>query len=325
MSRPVLPGALAALALVLAAAPAAAQGTLRLSQTSSYTLAHLGSGEMQQTIDFGADRQRTATTGKGKVLLFSQDLAGTQIVRLDEGKIYQLDDKKKTYATRSFAELRAELEKAQRSAQQSAQQPAGAKKEEEVRWSVVGEGAKRTGERQTIHGFTTEQVLVKLSVVAEDVKTKEKTTMLYLTGELWVDDSQAEAAKLSRQFAERFARELGMDPRTGANPYARWLQELYGEAAKIPGLAIRSTFLVEMPQAEASGQQQGEPRAAAGDPVGAALGGLLKRARKPAEPAPGSGPTAPGRAVLFRTVTEVTSISRPSDASFEVPAGYRPG
>ena len=47
-----------------------------------------------------------------------------QIIDLTEEKIYDLDIKKKTYKVTTFAQLRAEMEKARREAEQSAREAA---------------------------------------------------------------------------------------------------------------------------------------------------------------------------------------------------------
>ena len=74
---------------------------------------------------FGGKGAREGVTSivavKGNRKATMSDSTG-QIIDLSEEKIYDLDIKKKTYKVTTFAQLRAEMEKAQREAEQSARE-----------------------------------------------------------------------------------------------------------------------------------------------------------------------------------------------------------
>jgi hypothetical protein len=315
-------------ASLFAAAPALAQGGLVVQQHTTFEIARIASGDLNQTVQLnGAQQQKTTTQGRSKFLLFSRDASGTEIVRLDQGKLYSIDDKKKSYKVQDFAEVRAEMEKAQKEAEKA--NARDARDTDDARLYVTIDDVKKTGEKKTINGFQTEQSVLRMTVMAENKKTGEKAPLFVLTGDFWLDASQHQAMRANQAFATAYAQQLGLDPGIAGNPYARWIGELQKESAKLQGYPILSTITMEAAEdAQSGGAQKSEPAASGtptspGDAVGKALGGLMRRAKdsKKEESASSSRP------VLFRSTTEVKSISTaaPAASEFEVPAGYKQG
>jgi len=323
------PLAVATVAL-LAATPGVAQNGLVVQQHTTYEIARIASGDLNEIVHLsGAQQSKTVTQGRSKFLLFSRDASGTEIVRLDQGKLYSLDDKKKSYKVQSFDELRAQMEKTQKEAEKANAQQV--RDTSSVRLYVTSEGVKKTGEKKTINGFQTEQAVLSMTVMAEDRKTGEKSPLFVLTGDFWLDPSQHQAMRANQAFAEAYVKQLGLDPKMAANPYARWIGELQKESGKLEGYPILTTITMESAEsAQSGGGAQGQNAQAAsgtptspGDAVGKALGGLMRRAKdSKKEDSPSSG-----RPVLFRSTTEVKSISTaaPAASEFEVPEGYRQG
>lgn len=315
---------------LLAAAPAWAQSGLVVQQHTSFEIARVSSGDLTQTVHLSGTQQlKTVTQGRAKMLLFSQDASGTEIVRLDQDKFYSLDDKKRSYKVQSMAEVRARLEKSQHDMEQAAAAMTTAADTSQVRLYVINNGVQRTGERKTINGFQTEQSVLRMTVMGEDKKTGEKAPLFVLTADLWLDASQHQAVRANEAFYQAYIQHLGIDPRTVLNPYGRWVSDLQAESAKLQGYPILSTYTLEAAEDPKSAGAQGQSApsasgapASAGDAVGKALGGLMRRAQNKKDDAPTSA-----RPVLFRTTTEVKSISTtaPAAAEFEVPAGYRQG
>jgi hypothetical protein len=309
---------LAAVALI--ATQGQAQEGLTVKQKTTYSLGRLGGGDLTETVQLAGDRQKTTTEGRVKVLIVSRDASATSIVRLDEGNVYTLDPRRRRYQVVSLPEVRAQMERTAREMEAGADVHV---EDDEMRMWIEAEPIRRTGERRLVNGFDTEQTVVKLTVMGENRRTGESGPVFFLTGDIWVDASHTAAARLSHQFAHRWAEALGVDPRSAGNPFARWLKELYQASESIDGYAILSEFRMEAPAPERP-PVEARDASAATDPVGAVLGGLARRATRGRQEA--AGPVAaPGRSLLFHSTTEVTSIQTGSipAAEFEVPQGFR--
>jgi hypothetical protein len=308
----------ATVATTIATAPSvlASQAGIVVQQKTTFNVAHVSNADLQQTVSIlGADRAKTVTIGKMKVLIMSMDASGTEITRLDQGQVIKLDDKKKKYETLSLAEMRATLAKQQKDAEKSA---TDAQEKDNVRYYAVADEARRTGERKTINGLSTEQILIKITVMAENTKTKQTGPFMHLTADLWVDPSQRDAARVSMAFFMAQQQALGVDPTMATNPYAKWMKDVNAEMAKLEGYPIRTTMTFEAEVDSASAAANKEDKASGGGNPMRGLGGLL--GKKKDEPAANSS----GRPVLFTVTTEVLSISTtpPAASEFEIPAGY---
>lgn len=322
MQRLRIPILSAAAALILATpALASAQAGLVVEQKSTYNIARIGNADLKQKVMFhGNDRQKTVTEGRMRFLVFSRDAGGTEIVRLDQGQIHRLDDRRRQYQTNSIADLRVEFEKAQKDAEAAAPE---SRQQDDVRLWVEAEPARRTGERKTINGFSTEQVIFQATVMGEDTRTGEKSPVFHLIADAWIDPSQAQAAQVSRGFMDAYMAQLGVDPRIPGNPYGPWIRDLFTEIAKVDGLAIVAHMVLEA-EPEADGAEgRGERAADNTDPVGAAVGAMMRRVARPQEQP--TNPAATGRPLLFSMSNEVLSISAaaPAASEFEIPGGYR--
>ena len=302
-------------ALITLPATLVAQAGVVIEQHTTFNIAKLTSGDLQQTVSIlGVDRAKIVTSGKSKVLIMSVDASGTEITRLDHDQAIRLNDKKKTYTIKSLAEERADLMKQQQDAAKSA---AEEKEKDDVVLTAVLDGARRTGEKQVINGFSTEQALIKITVFAENTKTKEKGVAFHITADMWFDPSQAEAGRVSQAFFAARVKALGIDPSAAGNPYAKWLDNVNIEMARMSGYPIRTTITIEgVADTAATKQQTGD---APPTSIGGALGGMFgKKKSAPAPASPHGGP------VLFTSMTEVLTISMraPAATEFEIPAGY---
>jgi hypothetical protein len=326
LSVPVL-----SLALAFSAGTVAAQDGLVVEQKTTYSIARVGNGDLTQTMMLlGDDRMKTKTEGRVRFLVFSRDASGTELIRLDQRQVYDIDDRRRRYQVRSLDQTRSEMESQQQQAQAAVadvQQDDG-----DVRYTIETDGFQRTGQRQTINGFSTEQGLLKLTIVAEDTRTGEKSPVFYLTADMWMDQSQRAVGRATQAFHMNYMQQLGIDPRTAGNPYGRWLSDLYKQMADIEGYPIRTTITFEAAvepgeaaQAPAAERRDQQPTASdvAANPVGAVAGRLARRAAQARQQQ--AQEQRSGRPVLFTTTTEVISISTraPSSAEFEVPEGYR--
>lgn len=303
------------LAILAAPVAAFAQSGVVVQQHTTFNVAKLSSGDLQQTMSIlGADRAKTVTVGKTKILIISVDASGTEITRLDQDQVIRVDDKKKNYTIKSLAEMRADLLKQQKDIQKSAE----SEERDGTRAYAVVDEARRTGEKQVINGFSTEQLLVKISIYSENTRTGVKTLTNHLTADVWFDPSLAEAARVTAAYRAAQQKALGIEPTMAANPYAKWLSNVDGEMARISGYPIRSTITYEGLAAPASppdAKVEDKPPTS----LGGAIGGMF--GKKKSDPPP-VGPY--GGPILFTASTEVSKISTttPAAAEFEIPAGY---
>ena len=310
--------ALTATILAIAPATLVAQSGIVVQQKMTFNVAGVTNADLQQTISIlGADRAKTVTVGKMKVVILSVDASGTEITRLDEGQVMKLNDKKKTYTVKTIAEMRADLAKQQKDAEKSA---ASGREKDDIRYYPVLDEARRTGERKTINGFNTEQVSIKITVMGEDQKTKKTAPYMHLITDMWIDPSQRDAGRVSMAYAMAQQQALGVDPAMAANPYAKWMKDINAEMAKLEGYPIRSVMTFEAEVDSASAANKDNNAGARGNPM-AALGGMFGKKKSEEPAAAGSGS---GRPVLFTATIEVQSITStpPAGSEFEVPVGY---
>jgi hypothetical protein len=299
-----------------------AQDGLTVTQKTTMNMGRLGGGDLQQTVMIrGTDRHKVVTEGRMRVLVISRNAASTDIVRLDEGQIYMLDTRRKNYTTQGISELKVEMERSQRDLQAAAAPQAD---EQEVRLWVTGGEVERTGETRTINGFNTERAVMKLTVMGENRRTGEESPMFYLTADMWIDASQREAARVNQSFYRAYVEQLGLDPRSASNPFGRWFGDMYEAMDNLDGYPILTTVAFEAPGESASGEAREESPAPT-DAVGAALGGLMRRASRPREEAPANPAATPGRSLLFTSTTEVLTLSlvTPDDGEFSPPSDFR--
>ena len=165
---------------------------------------------------FGGKAAREGVTStvvvKGDRKATMNDETG-QIVDLAEEKVYDLDLKKKTYKVTTFAELRRRMEEEQKKAAgrrqaQRSRRPreaaAGADpnaKEIEVDFDI-----KNTGQKKTINGFDTHEVVMTITV-REKGKTLEQSGGMVLTSDMWLAPTIA-AMKEVADFDMRYAQKL---------------------------------------------------------------------------------------------------------------------
>src|SRR6186997_76843 len=124
-----------------------------------------------------------AVKGNRKVTM--SDTTG-QIIDLSEEKIYDLDVKKKTYKVTTFAELRKQMEEAQKKAEEEARKEEGKAPQKTESGNPdqpqveVDFDIKNTGEKKPLNGFDTHQAIVTVTV-REKGKTLEQGGGMVMT------------------------------------------------------------------------------------------------------------------------------------------------
>jgi hypothetical protein len=171
----------------------------------------------KSTTSLTADRSRTDSDMHFKSKLMNT-FAGkygnsSQIVRLDKGVVYDVQHKDKKYTEMTFAEMRANMDKAMQqmeaASQQQAQQQQLPVEADECQWSPPVVDAKETGEHATIAGVDPKRAFVSLKQTCTDPKTQKACDMVW-TIDQWLA-AQAPGEDESKAFALNYAKALGLD------------------------------------------------------------------------------------------------------------------
>ena len=302
---------------------------------------------------FGGRAAREGVTSvvavKGNRKATLSDATG-QIVDLSEEKVYDLDMKKKTYKVTTFAEIRAQLEKARREAEQQAaqmkqqeQQQAGepatpAEKDPNAKEFEVDFDLKNTAATRTINGFETKQTVMTITV-REKGKTLNESGGLVITNDLWLTPSAPstdEIAEFDMKFAQKVygptALAAGASAQDMATAMAMYpqikpaLDKAAAEGTKIEGTAILTEMKIEsVPPGTAnttSAAPAPEPEQKKSGGFRGMIGGLKKMAEQGNQN--NSGNQKPQRAVVMTSSVEMLKLTTDVDAaSVALPAGFK--
>ena len=275
-----------------------------------------------------------------------------QIVRLDEGKLYHLDLKGKTYTEMSLAEQKAEMERSieqMREAQQSQQQSAAGVDEEACEWSEPTATVARPGEVETIAGTQAERVVVTASQSCKDPQTGQVCSFNLILDQ-WLAPEFAAGEEVTGYF-RAYSEQLGLDVADSPGfvqrlesmfgSYRGIWGEIAGKMKEAEGYPLRSivSLAVGGPQCEdAERAQATQTSPGLGEAVGGAFGGALGRfvGRRRDESATQAAPepaAATDDALLPEGTVKLMSISselisvKQEEApagSFDVPQNFRP-
>jgi hypothetical protein len=290
----------------------------------------------------GAKEGVTTTVAvKGSRKASLNDTTG-QIIDLAEEKVYDLDIKKKTYKVTTFAELRRQMEEAQKKAEEQARREEGkpaekgetAKKEEpqvEVDFDI-----KNTGQKKQLNGFDTQQSIVTITV-REKGKTLEQGGGMVMTMDMWLAPPIKEMKEIT-DFDIKYAEKLygpmysGVSAQQMAMVMAMYpmmkdaVSRMNKEGGRIDGTAIQTVTTMdavksaEQVAAEASQTQESSQKTPAS--VGGLLGGFAKRAAAKKAAANEEGKDK-SRATFMTATTEVLKVVisvSPEDVA--IPAGF---
>lgn len=285
----------------------------------------------------------------------------TEIIDLDKETITHIDNAKKQYTVMTFAQMKAQLEKAQREAAQQRREK-GSEEPPEMTFKV---NVKNTGSNRQVAGLNATESILQLSAEATDKKTGQ-TGSIAMTNDMWMAPEIPGYAEV-RSFHQRWAQKMGVVFGAGMNQSiaamqrgsAQGMAELYKEMSKLKGVPIlqvmrMGTTMNGEPLPAASEAPLPEPSAAppmpsAGDVAQDAatnaanntlssklgkLGGLggfggfghkKKETEQKPETKPAEQQAPPASVVFMETNTELTSFSSKAvdSANFAVPAGYQ--
>jgi hypothetical protein len=266
-----------------------------------------------------------------------------QIIDLTEEKVYDIDVRKKSYKVTTFAELRQKMEDAQKKAEAEQQKeqgkpeasapPAANQNQKQMKVDV---DIKNTGEKKTINGFDTHEVIMTITL-REDGKTLEQGGGMVTTSDMWLTPRIA-AMKEIGAFDARYAQQLygGMIAGASAEQMAaamamypmmkQALGRMTTEGTKMDGTAIMTTVTMDAVKSEDEVAQEAKAKDDGPKPIGA--GGLFgSLAKKVAAKKAGGGAgddASKARATFMTSTNEVLKVSTtvaPEDVA--VPAGFK--
>lgn len=336
--------------VLIASAPVALSADVRSDQRVRFQLG----GAIGKLVNiFGGKGAREGVTStvavKGDRKVTLTDTTG-QIIDLSEEKVYDLDLKNKTYKVTTFAEMRAEFEKAQREAEESAREAreqersepsAPAEKDPNEKEVEVDFDLKNTGATKTINGFNTTQSVMTITV-REKGKTLNESGGLVLTTDMWMAagaPSMQEAFEFDLKYAQKLygptvmsgasakdmAMVLAMYPGVQAA-----MEKAAKEGAKVDGTAILTEMKVEAvpagtanTQAAALAKPEAEPEAEQKKGRFGRLMGGLKKMSEAAKQNEGEQKPAQ-RAIVMTTTVEMLKLTPTVTADVvEIPAGFK--
>ena len=276
------------------------------------------------------------------------------VIDADVGQWMEVDHKKKSYTTMTFAEMAAAMDEAARSAKSSreksaadnAKKPDDAKGDVNVKYAV---SVDRTGERQRIAGYDAERLFITITVEAEATPEGEKTQQagsLVMLIDQWMTKSAPQIAAME-EFYKAFAAKSGQAFRKQADAMQSAFQadpRLKGgmeaaakELQKVSGVALRSTtYAVLLPAGMTFDRKLVLNDVAVATPAATeekpkrGLRGMMGAMKAAAEEVASKGsddktPPAAKQTTLLAVTDEVKSISTGAvpASMFAPPAGYK--
>jgi len=338
--------ALAFVAVLALASTQALRADVRSEEKTKFQLA----GALGRVVNiFGGKAARegitTSTAVKGnRMMTTSGDNTG-QIIDLAEEKVYNLDLRKKSYTVITFADMRRQMEEAQKRAAEEAkkEQPADAKQDPNAKQYDVDFEVKNTGEKKDVNGFSTSQSIMTITV-REKGKTLQQSGGVVLTTDMWMTPAIPAMKEVSDFRMKYFEKVYGMmfegaSPQDMASAMAMYpqmkpaLEKMAAEARKLQGTPVQTTMTVDAVQSAeqlaASANGSSSDSKASGNSAPPSVGGLAGRfaarmARKKDDEKPAEAAGPKDRATVITSTFEVLKVSTSVSADeVAIPAGFK--
>ena len=247
-----------------------------------------------------------------------------ELVDLDAEKVYTIDYDRKTYRVKTFAEMRKELEEARKEAAENEEERKSEKSDEKAKEYEVDVAVKETGNKETINGFATKEVITTVTV-REKGKKLEQSGGAVLTADMWIGPKLGISRELAA-FNEKYFRAVYGDALAEMQQMAvlmattpafgKAMKEFAKKKGSFDGEPIRTNLTFETVAAP------GEQASSEEEDAGGVVGGLLARAMKKRQEKKGEPAAAPGRSRLFDSSTEVLRAENTA-SGVELPAGFK--
>jgi hypothetical protein len=250
-----------------------------------------------------------------------------QLVDLSEEKIYDIDVRRKEFKVTTFAQLRAQWEKARADAEKQA---AEMKEQQKAQAAEPGKeleftaDVKETGNTKSIAGHDTREVVLTITG-REKGKTLDESGGFVMTNTMWLAPRIA-ALDEQVQFDLKFFRaiygdQFAQDMQQMVSAIALYpalkpmMDKMRDEGGKLNGTPLHSTMVFDAVKSAEQMKASQEQQQQAG---GGGLGGMLGRRIM------GSKGQPQQRTTVLTTITEYLSVeSTVSDADVAIPAGFK--
>jgi hypothetical protein len=280
-----------AAALCATLAVPALRADVKTREKTTFALEGVMGGLMKRFGGKVANEGLTSTVAvKGNRKSSVNDLTG-EIIDLGEEKVYRLDVKKKEYTVKTFADLRAEYEKAKADA------------------------------KKTIAGYDAEEAIVTITA-HEKGKPIEESGGFVLTSDTWVGPKIAALDELT-QFQLKFVRavygeQFAADMQQMAGvlalypSYKTMAAQMQTEGQKLQGTPLSTTTVFEAVKS-AEQMKESESDSSGGGGLGGMFAKKLLSKNKPQQ-----------RAKVFTTTHDLLSVDTSvSPEDLAIPAGYK--
>jgi hypothetical protein len=219
------------------------------------------------------------------VRMFARDAGQmTEIIRLDQDKIYDLNVRKKQYSEVSLADKRAELTKAMGQAKEAQEkQPAPTGMDEsQCEWSDPKVDVKKTGQKATIAGFDAEQTTIVASQSCKDKKTGAVCDVA-ITLDQWLAP-KFDAGTEHQKFYQAYAQKMGFAGTKDASQRAEQLfgryegiwKEVAGQMVNVKGYPVRSSFSLGFGGPQCQTAEEAKQANATLPPAGPSMGSIAQ-------------------------------------------------
>ncbi len=278
----------------------------------------------------------------------------TDIILLDQDKLYHVNINKKEYTEESFEQMHAQMQKATEQMNSSGAQRSqpSAIDQSKCEWLPAKASVNKSGERAQYAGYDSQRVTITASQPCKDKETGSICEITLVMDE-WISPDMVVAPE-AKKFYAAYASKIGMDPSSMQDASQRaklffsqykgaW-SEVESKMQGVKGYPVKSSFTLAMggdqckdsnsPQTQSSPPDDSPagPSGLAGAMAGK-LGGLFGRKSSTdappasAAPAPSSAPVPlpPGDVALMTINSQLISVSTASVGAdaFAVPAGFK--
>jgi hypothetical protein len=311
----------------------------KLSVTGAGLLS-MGNMHGTSTTVIANDRARTDSDiqmESGLMRTLARNVGQTsQITRLDQEKIYMLNNKKQTYSEKTFAEMRDEMNKAReqmQKAQGKQQASVSGVDDSDCEWQDAKANVKRTGEKATVGGFPAEHVLITATQACK-LKKSDQVCEFGIAMDEWVSSNTTGVSEMQTYY-RAYSEKMGLTT-SGSADFAERAQSAFGQykdlwsqlatkMSDLKGYPVKSSISLGVggPQCQKaeSGNKEAPPS------VGNLLGGMFGKKKEADAPPPAPAQLPGGLTAIMTVSNEIVSIkqNKADAAAFEVPAGYKPG
>jgi hypothetical protein len=279
-----------------------------------------------------------AVKGNRKVTA-SED--SSEIIDLDEQKIYNLNLKKKTYEVVTFAEMRRRLQetqekaaKAARDENREAKQPENQKQPEDQ--MEIDFSLKESGQKRNINGYDCREVVMTITA-RQKGKTLEQAGGMVMTSHIWLGPN-IPATKEIAEFDQRYAKAMegvfgpgaSADQMAMATAMYPGMKDMIGkmqvESVNMQGAQILTETTMESVKSQEQMSQQSEQKQESSGMSGlGGIGGMLgRRIARKKEPEGGSADKPSNRSTIMTMNHELLKVSTTVDPSeLAIPAGFK--